>query len=403
MVEGSNAYSGIKVNNKGLAQRDKYVDVCVYVTLLCNLLILLGNPLKNSFLVSLGTRVMILFVIALAIVSVVNGIQKKPTPAVDALFAVLIIFTALAFFLSCTPNLYSNFVSYMCFLMLPSYAVIYRNADNVKRLKETVYWANAVYTAVFIGLYFSEYSHIFYGEYGIKNIDDLTLGYNNANEAAIYLLVALIIMLSAFEYTQKKLLKIGSFVLSCVLFYMVYETHSRICLIIAGLVAIIKITKLAKKMGKGLQTLIVVFPVILAVLMLAFPEWFLDIKIMGEVADNGRYHLYKQFLEQLNFSSVFMGAFSSYPGANLHNSYISIFAMFGLPTLVVYMMFLKSVLNNYYEGLQTNGSHIAFLGFLLLIFHGIAEAAVFVSGSVYAGLTGLLFILMLPEKESAEL
>ena len=122
---------------------------------------------------------------------------------------------------------------------------------------------------------------------------------------------------------------------------------------------------------------------------------------MGEILDTGRYNIYQAFLSHLDFLGVFVGNVPGFAGGNLHNSYLSVMAAYGLITTVLYVVFLNAVLREQHANSQkSEAAYAAYIGILCVIAHGIAEGALLISGAAYAGLGGLLFLLTLPEEKT---
>ena len=96
-----------------------------------------------------------------------------------------------------------------------------------------------------------------------------------------------------------------------------------------------------------------------------------------------------------------MGDFDRYIGGNLHNSYLTIFAIFGVVGLVAYMLLLTSSVRDYY--LQLNKSNksncIAYWGILGIIAHGAAESTFLTSGMIYAVMFAIMLVLTLDEEK----
>lgn len=379
------------------------IDFCVYLTLISNFLILLGNPFKNEVLVSLGTRIMIISVIILAIIAAVSSFNRFGVDKLHAWYMALFAISITAVIISANLSITSVVVPLVCFIMLPSYAALYRNVKNAALLKKMIYIANIINTILFIYLYFSDLSHSYYGGYGIITVEDLTLGYTNPNETGIYLFLSFLIMNITFRDLKDKYWKTITFVLTIFLLVMIFQTNSRSCTILAVLVVLLSLKRFIRGVcNYRFVNIVLILPFLFAVLFLLFPEFFDNLKILGESASTGRTKVYSNFLNNMSIMDFFVGNALKYPGSNLHNSYISVFAMLGMPALLIYLKYLKTIIVFYSNKLTSVPSYIAFLGFLAVILHGIAEGTLLVSGAVFAGLAGLLFILMLPDSEEKE-
>ena len=97
---------------------------------------------------------------------------------------------------------------------------------------------------------------------------------------------------------------------------------------------------------------------------------------------------------------MLVGNVSGFADGNLHNSYLSIVAAYGVVTTVLYVVFLGAVLREQQKNSRKSESaYAAYIGVLCVVAHGIAEGALLIAGTVYAGLAGLLFLLTLPEEQ----
>lgn len=171
-----------------------FIDICVFLTLISNFFILLGNPLQNNTLVSLGTRILIISIMVLAFIVIVYGFGRMGVDKLNGWYIALIFSSFFVIMISCTLNVLNVIVQYVCFITLPSYAILYRNARNIKRLKGLIFAANLIYCLIYVYFYFSDRSHTYIGYFGETIIDELTLGYRNPNEAGMYLLFSFIIL-----------------------------------------------------------------------------------------------------------------------------------------------------------------------------------------------------------------
>lgn len=377
------------------------IQLCLYVTLICNFFILLGNPIENDFMVSWATRPLIMMVCAVTVLAVINMLRRVWVDSSDICFLAVICFSAISMVLGGLSGMLKAAVAYLCFLMLPGYIVLYRRADNISRLKTAVYIANVFYTGIYIYLRFTDKAFIFYGAYGKEIIDDLTLGYGNPNEAGIYLMLSFFIMLSAVFAAKKWWQRWGTCLLSGAICYLLWETNCRICIILAAVILVLTVFKCLPRLKSGIRLIAFLIPLISLILVRVIPNILKEMTFMGDVVDTGRYFVFDRFFDGLTVGSFLFGDVARYPGSNMHNSYLSLLAMFGVLTAVIYVLFLNTSLKAYYRKLSNTQSYVAYAGVLAVIIHGAAEGTLIMSGTVYAGMAGLLFLLMLPEETDA--
>ena len=154
------------------------------------------------------------------------------------------------------------------------------------------------------------------------------------------------------------------------------------------------------RIGKKMLNVAVVLPAIVLVIMMAFPDWVATLRFMGEVADTGRIQIFNAFFANWDLGIAVLGNFLQYGGQNLHNSFLTLIGMFGLPVAVFYMYFLRKATMTYYREDAKPVAYLGYVGWVMLIIHGIAESALLTAGTVYAGMVGLMLILMLPEEKT---
>lgn len=392
------------MKNKVLSQRniskrrhvksiDYYVDLGIYLVLICNFLILLGNSQGITVLVSGPTRLMVSYIFALAIVLFFYNASRHQVCTIDAWFMALAAYAVICFVFQWDI---SRLVQFMCFAMLPSCAVLYRSVKKVAYIKQTVYTANCCYAVLFILLSMAPNSHDFQGNYAIIALDELTLGFNNTNETGMYLMLSFFIMLSSVWSWKKKWQKNLSIFFCCVQVYMIWQTRCRIVMVLVIMAVAFTLLRRHYRL-RGLARRFVLYLPILSLLgSLLFHDWTRLLTLFNEELDSGRYNIYMTFFNSLDISGILIG---NAPGSNLHNSYLSIMAAYGIITALLYILFLNAVLREQQYNIKDTKSYVAYIGILCVVTHGIAEGTLLIAGTVYAGLTGLLFLLTLPEEE----
>ena len=185
---------------------------------------------------------------------------------------------------------------------------------------------------------------------------------------------------------------------------MILLTQSRTCILLSIFIFLAYLCPKLLKISNKWIILAFALPFLSMIFQILFPDFFENIKILGESADTGRINLWLAFYNSTSFFDLVFGDISTYGGANMHNSYLSIIASFGIIVLIFFIIFLKKSYSYYYKLLQRDGPNsqkIAFWGMLCVIVHGCSEATFLVSGAVFAGLVGLLLILALPDRSTS--
>ena len=387
---------------QGLATQEKFIihpaDCCLVVVLLCNFLILLGEPLKNNAIVRLGSRGLIIVLLGFSLLQLINVIKDSKAKNAYSFIAMFITAVISAFFSGPTTIL-ENLVQLVCFFMLPVSILLYQSIYNVEFAKKAIYSFNWLYTILWTILSFSSVSHVFYGEYGRETIDALTLGYANPNQTGMFLMISFIIALSASQYKNNKVYQIAHLIQSIWTVILIFQTQSRTCIILTIAIFILWLLKRIDKIDNAFIAFCFILPAIMAGVILLGGERVQEWVVLEEEFGTGRTYLLQRVVKALSFGEFLFGDFSKWIGNNLHNSYFTVFAIFGIVGFVVYIVFLWKTVQDYFKQIdkESLSSMIAFLGVLVVIVHGSTEAALLTSGMIYASLASLLFILTLNE------
>ena len=387
-------------SERKLAVREKWIirpaDWCLTVALLCNFLIFLGEPLRNDSIVRLGSRGLIFSVLGFALLQFMLAIKRQRVRNV-ACFAALVISAGVSTFFSGPAAFLQHLIPLVCFLMLPVSLLLYKNIYNIRLMQKVIYGANWAYTVLWTVLSFSPLSHIFYGQYGARTVEELTLGYANPNQTGIFLMMSFIIAFCAFRRDIKNDQKI-LYLIQCVwTFVLVCRTQSRACIILSAAIVLLWFFKKVDKIGNKFTLCCFLLPLLMACLLVFGGEKVQDFLILGEELDTGRADLFNSVFARLTFGTFLFGDFASFIGLNLHNSYITIFAVFGVIGFVAYWAFLRKVVKDYYTQInkKSPSAMLAYLGVLAVIAHGSIESTLLTAGMVYGSLVSLLFILTL--------
>ena len=206
----------------------------------CLLVQMYALPYKMMFWMSMSNRVMLVMWFAVVVYSIlVHG--TKNVMAELAIF----IFTILAFLLSVSENTMkfsSSLTALLNFFALPL-MMVYLSFNEIEEItKKTLLIANLLLSFIFIMLSRTSMAYRFEGPFFTVYTDELTLGYTNPNQTAIYLFICALNLIVGFFYFRNRLIKL----LFCADFlYMVYlmnETKCRtsILLIAVFIVLVIK-------------------------------------------------------------------------------------------------------------------------------------------------------------------
>ena len=397
----------MKINgqNNRIFEKDKkafgYADICIVIALLCMIFILLGEPIKNQAIVRIGSRGLLISVYGFAFVQLVTVLKTQGLK--NSFHAFILYFVVIIAAVTCGISaVLGKPVQLACFLMLPTCILLFKSTVNVKTIKVAIYVANAVFLLLWTVLFFiPSISHAFYNEFGKQTIEELTLGYDNPNQTGMYLVVSFVIALSGFRRKNNKVIQSLFLVESIWTAYLTILTLSRVCIALIIFISVVWLVGGARKAGKKTTAVILFVPLVFALLLIFGNEKFLNTILFGDTLDNGRSLMVKEFVETLNPLTFIFGNFAKFIGNNMHNGYVTIFAVTGIFGIIVYLGFLWNVLSSYLNQIDNNSpsDKIAFVGILAVILHFTVESAFLTSGMIYALFVGLLFVLTLNEGE----
>lgn len=353
-------------------------------------------PYDNATLISLSNRFLLVLWIVVIGIALFQRLLK-PIPGELGSLLLIIIFSAVAWLiaaLNSPSNAINNALRTAGFLILPL-MFAYKDFFRIdQKAKSVVYGFNVLYSLVFVFLYHSDLRHAYESAYGATKIAQVTLGYANPNQTAMFLFLCVICLASGMLYVKPKYLKLFFAVDGCYLSWIMLQTESRAAIFL--LVAFAIMVAIARKREITTRWINFAFSVPLAYVLLlpvlSFLDW--DIVVLNETIFNGREIIYNRYFQNLNITTFLFGDLNTFQFENLHNGYIAISASTGIVTCVSYGKFLKS---NLIWDLPTRTApmheRMAFVGFLCVIMYTCAEAAFFVGGSHYAFLLFSLFVL----------
>ena len=374
-----------------------YFAIC-YMLLGCQALILIGHPLQIYALISVGTwGIMVAQVVA--IVTLLLDNEKKlleNNPLV--MVAILLLSIIIAVSLNNRINL-MILTKIVTFTQLPLFLLI-APKGNAQKNKKAIYIVNFIYPVAFLFFYRSSFAYRFYGPYGETLHESLTLGYNNPNEAALYLMICFFILLSAMFYFNRYAIRLLALLEACLVGYLIYLTGSRAALILCVLIVVAMIITREYVIKPSLLLIVFLIPLFFTVLMVMFPE-IAHTVVLGETIENGRLSMVTDYLSEVNLFEFLFGNFSKYNLGNLHNGMLSICASFGIGITILFFVILHYAYKNVLlKGDLNRAAYMPVaLGLLAIVIYSVAEAAPFVAGSVFSASIFMLAYLAAPEKE----
>ncbi len=379
-----------KSHNSGL------YSALFHASLIGMLLILFALPYRISAVVSLGTGLIGGAAMLLFVLSFMKYFGNKNQKAMLLFFLFFFVFVSLVLGGSLS---YGNFVSAICFLELPIFLVAAEQVASKKTAK-TFLLSHYLLSWYYIFLSFSDRAYFYENEFGVTQLEEMTLGYRNPNEAAVYLLCSIIVLFVGVRFFKKRILSFFFGLNAFFLCYLLYLTQSRTGIVLSALMILLLIFSKKIKSGKVFCSIALTVPVIAVFLIMFFSKLLEELQLMGDSLDTGRKAIFERAFQDLGFSEFFFGDFSAFSFTNLHNFYISVFATAGILGAVLFAFFLRRALKDRWKQQKEVYQKLALCGTGVLIMQGSMEAALFVAGSAYA--MGFVSVYILAAAEEGE-
>lgn len=375
-----------------------FYTAALYGALCGQLFIWLGLPLGLVTLCSIGTA-LIGVTNLLAFAFLVLEMRHEKQTAYDMLLLFLLMFCTVMGCMWTSGINYATIVKMLTFWQAPIYLILARKIEALSA-RNLIYSVNMCYPLMFGFFSVCDFAHRYTGKYGEAEHENLTLGYSNPNETAVYLMLCFFVLLSALFYykgKKRKLLCIAELIMTGTL---IVRTGSRAVILVS--VGVVVFSLLFKKahMRAALLRIVVLVPVFYAALLLRFPQ-LADLELLGESADNGRRLLYAAVMDELDAGSIAFGNFAKYSFGNTHNACVSVFATLGVGAVILFVWLLYRCIKNLcFKTVVHREGVVMVFALPALVFHSAVESAVLISGSSYAASVFLLAYLLVAEQKS---
>lgn len=356
------------------------IDRLIYKTLFAFLfLILLMLPTKNSMLVSMGTY----GIFVCTGLAVAFGFYENRIVAKDVLPVLILAICGIVSMICSKVSINKALVRYLMFMELP--LLLMSMPDRIDRSIVRFYSVGLIFLSVFFVYQASSgNAYVFYSSYGKGYISDLTLGYNNPNETAMYLFCTQFGLINAVVLSSNKWVKLFLSVLAGILLYLVFLTNSRTVMVLSVLLLVIMVFLRKRKPSVILTINVVAFSFAFVVILIVFSSTLTGILFWGDAFDTGRSEIYSSVINNLTLLKSIFGDFD-YEFDNLHNAPLSIFATIGIVGVTVFYYILLSWLLGRIR--TTKFGKCTYLGMwsvLMIFVHSSVEAAMLTAGSAFA-------------------
>ncbi len=209
----------------------------------------------------------------------------------------------------------------------------------------------------------------------------VTFGLSNPNLAGIYVLNIFLCIFIMIKFLNNKFLRFVCYVICATLFYFIWLTEARSC-IIAAIACVILSFMPYKKYSKFLTFTILIFPLIFAIIYLELIDTDFA-EIFGFMESEGKTLTSRVYIWERNFDLIrrnfWLGNYY-FGSGNKHNTHISILAAYGVFTFSLVMIYLNRIVNYIGTFIRQKHQYIALYAFYAVILMGTFEAVLF-SGS----------------------
>lgn len=377
-------------------RQERFTYLMIVASCICFVIQLYAVPRHNAGLMSLSNQALLLLWLGVGGVRIIWHLAKA-FPAKLISFVWLLLFTVASLLVATvrgTGTLAADIKAFLNFMVLPVmllHCAVYAVPEKTK----TALLVTAVVLAVnFALLYHSGYRHIYTGPYADTNIPEVTLGYPNPNQTAMYLFVCLIVITAGIFHVKRKLLKVLLSLIGLYLLWITVQTYSRTAVLLVAVMALGLLLTRKRPLPRWSVDVAVFIPIAYAVLALFFSATFRNATFWGEPLFNGRENIFYRYLDGITFRRFLLGDFSGFRFDNMHNAYISIASTAGIFAAVSHLLFMrKCVSRNYQNAFDDMPAKVGFFGFLCIMIYSSTEAAFFVGGSTYAFAVLTVFLL----------
>lgn len=285
-------------------------------------------------------------------------------------------------------GLYNFIVLLSGYISLPMYMIFVKDIP-AKRTVINCTYVMAVITAiyfVFCGFFTPDY---------VVGTNALSMGFFNSNQAGIFLVQNFSVLFAFFSIKKKRTTRICILILCAIEFWLIFLTQSRtavFCVLVLLAGYLLRKRPVAQIVPRIL--FVAPFAAIFIMIWISNNDFINSIEVFGKPLINARDMIYYNSLQNLQHNYLF-GNYASGIFSNLHNAYLSVLLTVGVVGFSLFLLFFWEQTKQFERVHHRNEvTHMAFLGILTLYLNGCVEAAMMVSGSMYAAATAQLLLLM---------
>ncbi len=375
---------------------------CFYLTIISTLVIYFAQPMQITILEALSSRCFLLSNLFAFLIVISHCFQNYiPYKTHQVVMIIFMIGGSFLSYLSGTSGLYDYIIRLLCYLALPFYFLYLDYIKPDKVMINTIFIVHVLMSLVFAFHSISDYRYRGYEGYIGTNRAWLTLGYDNPNQAAMYLLITMIVLLAGVFYYKNFFLRVILVLPMLYLGYLLQATSSRTCIFIFLWVLFMLVLKKWIRLNHIFVGVLILLPALFMVLYPVIYEsnWFTFFEIAGKSDYSSRSDIYQAVFESVS-NRILLGDFSAYELQNLHNGTLSIYASLGiLGLLSFYIYIFRAYFHLLTYNLKSKTAYLGMIGLLAVFLHACTESAFLIGGSMFAGSLSVLILLIKIKRE----
>lgn len=373
---------------QGFRQLRVGMETPIYILLFGLMAIQIALPLRINFIVSLGTWAIFISTI---VAFVITAMARKNRDRYFLIIIALIVTVALSMLCSFSIS-YQNFVVALSFLEIPLFMVAYPSVNN-ENIRKTIYRCFVILSVYYILVGFTSLANVYYTKYGERQMEFLTLGYNNPNETAMYLFACLIVLVAMWVEIKSIAAKIFVVVDIALVGRLLWLTLSRTGALMSALFLVLVICLWKVRIPKIIRIVSILIPLIFLLVTFIFDELLLYWSVMGETLETGRADIYVKVLDKLNVIRFLVGGYE-FNFKNLHNALWTVFATVGILGAGTYFWFINAKIRDVHQSIKDKGvGKVALIGLLCIFIYTSTEAAFLTSGGTFAAIVISIYLL----------
>lgn len=293
---------------------------------------------------------------------------------------------------------FSHWFAGFAFILTMVSMRLFSMSNTSKLLFDFIYVFAVLLAVVFIIYCFTPIVNTAYFKGVMRRCDYYVFNLDNSNIAGMYLFGIFSILIINISVRKYRLLNIA---LCCAVFYMLFRTNSRACIVAAIIVAAAAILPKKSLVPKTLIVIAWLFPILFGSLYLfVYESGFENVEILGKSLFSGRQEVFVAYLAKIKNGWHFLfGNYASASLQNAHNAPLTFYSSLGIVGAVITEIML--LINAFRINLGSKISFMSLFAVLGLFIQSSAEAGMFLGG--FPGIIFLLIFFLLANYQDYDL